>query len=106
MRLYLSLLLISVLLFGCGSGKHCIKIGGNYQGAEGEIEYCFDVEKSEEVGRPVLRDAAGQKFFALTKADVKKLNTLLETKKKKKGKAKSINPPPQKNIERLLRHLK
>ena len=32
-----------ILFFsGCSTGKHCIKMGGNYEGVEGNLEYCFD----------------------------------------------------------------
>lgn len=46
-------------LSGCGSGA-CIKIGGGYKDYAGEVEYCFDKAKSEEIGVPILEEKTSE----------------------------------------------
>jgi len=48
--LFFCLLLIFIAgLAGC-SGRHCISVGGNYSGIEGNLEYCYDAKSSEVEG--------------------------------------------------------
>jgi len=47
----ITLFFLLVTITGC-AGSHCIKLGGNYQGIDGDIEYCFSQEKTEKNGLP------------------------------------------------------
>lgn len=54
MKYFMTMVIFSTLLFtGCQNGG-CIKIGGSYQDYDGNIEYCFDKEKSQSAGEVVL----------------------------------------------------
>ena len=66
------MLILGFLLADCSGGK-CIKIGGNYSGAEGNIEYCWDQTASEKEGTAVATDPAGNKLFGFSEDDIKKL---------------------------------
>jgi hypothetical protein len=82
------------ILLGC-NGQHCIKIGGNYDGIEGNIEYCFDQKESKEAGRPILISETGRKLLAITESDAAKINKLTEKNMTKSSVLKaSISKPP------------
>ena len=66
-----------VILVGCGTGRHCIKIGGDWEGAKGEFEYCYEAKASSEAGRPVLENSAGEKLVGLFEKDLLKINSLI-----------------------------
>ena len=66
------MLILGFLLAACAGGK-CIKIGGNYGDATGEIEYCWDQATSEKEGTSVTTDSAGNKLFGFSEDDIKKL---------------------------------
>ena len=48
-------LLVLSLVVSCG-GRHCISVGGNYEGVDGSVEYCYDAGEAEKAGAPVFRD--------------------------------------------------
>lgn len=80
--LFLSLFVI-VMISGCGTGS-CIKIGGSYQGISGDIEYCFNGQKTEAVGRPVLENTkdASQSLLGITDTDIDKILGSIQDKVK------------------------
>ena len=67
------------LIAGCAGGK-CIKVGGTYEGAEGNIEYCWDQASSEKEGTAVTVDKDGKKLFGFGEDDLKKLLEKLKGK--------------------------
>lgn len=87
--MYKNIILITITIFvmpvfqGC-SGKHCVKIGGEYQGINGDLEYCFDNEKSKEVGVPVAKSESGDSFL-LSREQVEKLGNVKDDENKKIG---------------------
>lgn len=76
-------LLVSVLalsiLSGCNA-KHCIKIGGTYDGINGNLEYCYDQQSKE--ARPVLEAQNGSKLIVLTEQDAQKIVSKIEPQAK------------------------
>lgn len=75
-KIKISVVLVSFFLllvtFGC-NGKHCIKLGGEYQGAKGDLEYCYDKQETKDVGVPVLKDKEGKANYILDDKQVKAL---------------------------------
>lgn len=69
------IIVLSLLIFVLCScaGQHCIKIGGNYEGVEGNLEYCFDFKSSEKIDMPVLEGIGGQKLLAVKIEELEKL---------------------------------
>lgn len=65
--------LVCVLLLSACSGGKCIKIGGNYGDATGNIEYCWDQAASEKEGTAVTTDPEGNRLFGFSEDDIKKL---------------------------------
>lgn len=102
MRKVLLLLAFAALCFPFPScGRHCIAIGGEYQGIDGNVEYCFESARSSELGIPVLKSAAGQKeLYGFTEDQVNAINELLPPEVSVKAKEKS---PVKKLLERINR---
>lgn len=103
MKFVIALLLCMFMLLGC-AGQHCIKIGGNYDGIDGTIEYCYDAKESQKIGRPILKSETGQRLLSLSCNDAKKLNLLLP--KKKKGNLKAKTSIRGEEFKRLLQNIK
>jgi hypothetical protein len=78
MRNIYIILILSVLLLAC-SGKHCIKIGGNYEGIQGDLEYCFDQHASAVIQAPILADQDGNPNIILNHQSVEAINEMLGT---------------------------
>lgn len=80
---YLMILVIlsfmSGLFIGCSAGRHCISVGGGYEGTTGEIEYCFDEQSSKEAGIPAFVNPDG-KSYLIPETDIEKAMDLLEEK--------------------------
>ena len=81
-------LLCMLLIASCSGGK-CIKIGGNYGDATGNIEYCWDQTASEKEGTAVTTDPSGNKLFGIGEEDIKKLLEKLKGKEET-AKAESV----------------
>ncbi len=72
-------LVLSLIFVGC-SGKHCVKIGGDYEGIQGNIEYCFDAGQSTSEGRPILVNKdTGDKLFGFSEGDLAGIIKILDT---------------------------
>ena len=98
-RLWKVLIVVMFVLSGC-SGYQCLKIGGGYMGAEAEIEYCWNIEKSKAAGVPVLSNSEKGDLYAMPEKDILDINKMLGT-----GagiKALSITETPIAKLKRLL----
>lgn len=78
MKKIIILVMATICFGGCGTGNHCIKIGGGYtyddgQKIDGNLEYCFDQPASDANKTPVLKDGAGTKYMLLSEQDAHKL---------------------------------
>lgn len=73
-------LFLSIVASGC-AGKHCIKVGGTYEGNSGELEYCYEKEVSKSVGLPILSNESGQSVI-LSEKQIGKLLEKVDTEKK------------------------
>jgi len=75
----LSGFLLILLLTGC-SGKQCIKVGGEYQGVIGDVEYCYDFGQSKNNGVPTLigQDAL---LFGFTEEQIKDILKKIHSEK-------------------------
>jgi hypothetical protein len=78
MKNNLLLFVVFLCVVSCGTGS-CIKIGGGYQGIEGNVEYCFDGPKSAETGRVVLSDGKTD-LTAFTIDDIQKILDKIKSK--------------------------
>lgn len=68
------LLFVCLAIAGCSGARHCLKVGGEYKGIDGEFEYCLDFPKSEKAGVPVLSDPGGENLlFGLGKDLISKI---------------------------------
>lgn len=105
----LVIFLLIFLVCGC-SGKHCIKLGGSipgdYAGGENipiDTEYCWDFGESKAAGVDVLKSDSGERLYAITNADVDKINALIEGKQDAiAAKAVSETETPLAKIKRLM----
>lgn len=76
-----TIIILAIALVGC-TGQHCIKVGGDYQGGTGSIEYCYNAPQSSETGLPVLDSATGEKSVLVPKSELEKLVTAAEKQSK------------------------
>lgn len=97
---FLLLLIVAVIFSGC-SGQSCIKVGGEYSGVNGELEYCYSPDKTQQNGAPTLESAQGE-LYALTAAQIEELNQYFDKAAAVKPTAAPTNETP---IRRLLRRL-
>jgi len=102
MRFFL-IFLISLSLFsfvGC-TGRHCIKIGGTYEGIDGNLEYCWDEAKSADAGVPVLSGDSGTLFGFLDK-DINDLLLMIATDTAtEETKAKEVVSPAKRLFKKI-----
>jgi len=50
----LSIILLCIFIAGCAG--HCIRVGGSYKDYSGDLEYCFNSQKSKDTGVPVIEE--------------------------------------------------
>lgn len=75
-------MMIAISISGCNSGG-CIKVGGSYKDAGGEIEYCFDAKKSKTAGAPAFEENSGEESKTLFGFTEEEINSLLDKLKDK-----------------------
>jgi len=70
------IVLVAFVVFSGCAGSQCIKIGGSYDGIDGNLEYCWGQKASEDAKTPVL---VGEKtnLTCLTDTDMSALSALL-----------------------------
>ncbi len=69
--------IITAIVFTACSGQNCLSIGGSYEGAEGNLQYCWNEASSKEAGVPVLESANGNNYL-IDEASVTRLNELYD----------------------------
>lgn len=76
-KLFVDLLIIFAFVFLGGCAGHCVKIGGKYEGIQGDVEYCFDSKESGKAGVPswsiTSDDDITEKLYSFTEEQVKKI---------------------------------
>lgn len=105
-KLLIILLVLCMFAIGC-AGKNCIKIGGEYEGIDGNLEYCWNKKTSEKAERPVLQNKEGEKAVLLTTEDLKLISPLSEESKNEIG-IKVLSPQKSKSrafLERLIKNM-
>lgn len=85
------IILIVATMAGCG--QHCVKVGGEYQGVDGEIEYCFSLDKSKEAGLPAFEGDNGKSIFGF---DLDQINGIIDKLKEKGKKIIGLSAPVKK----------
>jgi hypothetical protein len=101
--LTLSILILSICIIGC-TGQHCIKVGGSYQGVDGNFEYCWNSEKSNELQKPVLTGSDGKNIIGITEEDAAKIIKIAEDSFEAKGATKEVvRKPPFKALIEILK---
>ena len=92
---YKIIIVLAALIFlvGC-AGIEKIKVGGGYEGIEGNVEFTFDKDQSKAFKVPafekLLPDGAKQIIYGFTEDQVKKINKMLAVPKDKDKKGPSI----------------
>lgn len=72
------LIAITIILPACGgASRHCISIGGEYDGVQGNVEYCFDKEQSKQEGIPTFTNPDG-KSYLIPEEDIVSANEILQ----------------------------
>lgn len=94
---YIVLIVLCMALYGCNNG--CIRVGGEYAGATGEVEYCFDSKQASEAGVPVFTDDSGESFFGF---DGETVNKLIDKLKDKFGFSVSSGSDERHPVQQLL----
>lgn len=81
-----AIILLFTVLSCIGCSGHCIKVGGSYQGIQGDVEYCFSQEKSDKNGIPTL-ESGGLDKIVVDESTLDKLLGKIEgaTSKEKKS---------------------
>lgn len=64
------ILLMMLILVSCNA-RHCIKIGGEYDGIDGSLEYCYDGAKTEELGIPAFSTDDGKTAILVSERQAK-----------------------------------
>ena len=100
---------IPMIVIGCAG--NCIKVGGSYQGIEGEITYCFNAEKTASVEMPVMDSSEGEELIGLSLNEIDKLLTDIEKAEYKKAetptaRSLALSLPGSDIYARLKYHLK
>lgn len=72
-------LILLVLVSGCAGV--CMRVDGSYKDFDGGIEYCFDTQKSKDLGVPVI-DENSNTFFGF---DLEQINKIVDKLKDKMG---------------------
>jgi len=89
-KIFILSISISLLCLGlCCNAKHCIKIGGSYEGNPVDFEYCYDSKKSDDNGIPTLESNQGDSFLISedqAKKIVEKLKGVISSSKAEDGK--------------------
>ncbi len=93
----LNIFLFALLLLGCNA-KHCIKVGGEYEGIAGNVEYCYDAEESKQIGVPVFEGPKQEENYLLSEAMIEAINKELD---EVTTAAASIKKPIERLLERL-----
>lgn len=67
--IFLAFLVLCLSVISC-TGKHCLKVGGNYEGVNADLEYCFDAGSTSAIGSPVVVDNSGMKYIGISEKEV------------------------------------
>jgi len=79
LNLGISLAILGIMT-GCAlDGKKCIRVGGGWDGKTGEMEYCWDSQKSEKEKAPVLIDTNGESNYILPERDIQDITAMFPT---------------------------
>lgn len=71
---FLTIILVCVLILaGCTTGKTCVSVGGSYDGAAGNVEYCYEPVASKEIGFPYFKSSDGNGGVMLTESQANKI---------------------------------
>ncbi len=85
----------------------CLNVGGTYQGAGGEVEYCWNAEKSKSAGAPAFDEKTGEKKKTLLGISEDEIKEIIDKFKEKidgiVAKSQSVQSP---QIEHPLRELR
>lgn len=73
------LIVIVMFFVGC-AGQNCFKVGGDYQGINGNIEYCYSPKDSESEKTPTFDSATG-KGYIVTEAQISEAVKAMEASK-------------------------
>lgn len=95
-----SLIALSLSFTGCQLDG-CFKVGGEYQGKKGEVQYCFNPEKSKQEKTVVLQNGA-EVLFSLTEKEIEKLNELIPEIESKDAKVSSVMTPLQRLKAKMI----
>lgn len=99
-RIWLILLVLILVLMG-GCAGTCIRVDGSYKDFDGGIEYCFDTQKSKDLGVPVIDENSTNTFFGFDLEQINKIVDKLKDKIGIKAGPKNIHP-----VTELLEMLK
>jgi hypothetical protein len=101
---FLVLFMLPALLLSCAGS--CLKVGGSYKDVAGDIEYCFNAQKSKDAGVPAI-DGEGQTFFGITGEQIKEILEKLKDKAKDAAGIKSVGASsPGHPVKQLLLEIK
>ena len=100
--------LVSILIIGCMcaciygcNGKHCISIDGGYGGFTGGGTWCWETEKTKEIGAPIL-SYGGEDAVLLTECDAEKINALVDGE----SGCREIKEKKDSQIKRLIQKIR
>lgn len=94
------LCLICITFCAC-AGKHCVAIGGTYDGVQGTMEYCFDAKATDSNdGVATLIGPDGKQNYLINEDEAKKLEAVLEQAQPVSAAAAGTS-----TIKRLLSHI-
>jgi hypothetical protein len=90
-----------IVLCLCGCAGTCLRVGGGYKDFSGEVEYCFDTEKSKDLGVPVLEETTESGEKEIFGFSLDQVNAILGKLSGKDTEASEIKHPVKKILEEI-----
>lgn len=90
--LFAIIVCVAFILGGCGNTSHCFSVGGTHTdtGITGELTWCVNPQKSQEVGKTVVEGSQGTAVI-MSIEDIEKLANISATQEKQVS-ASAIRP--------------
>lgn len=78
----LFLLSVVAIMQGCSGINSCISVGGEYEGVQGNVQYCFSPKGSDQMGAPTYEgEKEGEEKVLLPKKDILDIASMIRDSK-------------------------
>lgn len=80
MKNSLILIFLFILFFSGCNGNHCIKVGGNYEGVQGDFEYCWGSSDEMKNFQAPIVNSKSEKFIGISEKEASIILAKIEIK--------------------------